>query len=180
MSLNIDTLISDVVNLSKDKAKYNLKIKEVIRIPPEIVEIVNKFDYKVIQNDSSPRVTIKVDFGSYQKDDFKVSYIYFLHFSKFCNIYTDTFYYKVMNLDPDKLEPAFENDSYEPLTKTQYIFHKQIKDKMDLLSFKSIKYEDLIKPVMNLNFVNESFKFFGPVPNVEMILFNDFFDIVVD
>ncbi len=172
--------IEEVLTLINNVSLFRQKVKETFVLPAEIERLLNQygFDFELFQQEDNPQVWLIVSMGEYKQNDFFIKYEYHLFFSKLGKFCKDHFKYKITNCDPNRaIGKHIEGVYYFPMTKIQYEFYELLKSQLEVLSLTLLTNREL-EEVLLMDFIDDSMSFFNEQPNVDLLLFNDLFDLL--
>lgn len=183
MKKEVAAYIDTIIKLSKNTIEYRNLASWEFRLPDAMEIVLKKYGYiyRISQHLNDPKVTVIIDLGKYINGNFSIKYNMQIHFSKFAGVFWSFFQFEIKNMDEDNITGGLiVSDAYEPLTITQYNFYSELTSVLTKANFFQLYYRDITEVICGLDFRVPEMKFFGEQPNVQLLLFHDFFDLLDD
>tara|TARA_R110000737_G_scaffold314924_1_gene324809 strand:- start:455 stop:1009 length:555 start_codon:yes stop_codon:yes gene_type:complete len=178
---DINSIVENIKLLTEDTKEFLLKVKSKYVIDDLILKLLKNHDlkYSISESENHPLVKVNVDMGSFEKGIFKINYNFMILFSKLLTKVThDYFTFEVVNRDPNRISSVLSNDSYHPLTQNQFKFFEEYKLVAKKIEYVRLSRRDLEFVVCSETHNFKGLHFFGDQPTLEMLVFNDFFNLI--
>ncbi len=177
MRVAVKELVEQVFHLSEDKEEYIKKVNQKMPLSDKIKSLLERYGYEYSYHDydNSVRTYLSVKLESYSEGQYSVEYSFWLEFSKISKVRKDLFQFEIVDRNPDNMTgDVLYGDDSEPLTKKQFNFYRELNSILDV-DTEHLDYRDLHEVLCEQKFAEPAMKFFTEQPNVDLLLFHDFF-----
>lgn len=173
----VKKLVEQVFHLSENKEEYIKKVNEKMPLSDKIKSLLERYGYEYSYHDydNSVRTYLSVKLESYCEGVYSIEYSFWIEFSKISKVRKDLFQFEIVDRNPDNMTgDVLYGDDSEPLTKKQFNFYRELNSILDV-DTEHLDYRDLHEVLCEQGFVEPAMKFFNEQPNVDTLLFHDFF-----
>jgi hypothetical protein len=120
-----------------------------------------------------------IHFEDYKQGEFEISYTTIIKVSKVAPLFYVLHKFAIENKDEDKMTPILRNADNQPYTKKQYALHDKISAVLAQKGYTELSYADMEETVEGFK-MPEGVTIFGHNVTVELLLFEDLYDICGD
>jgi hypothetical protein len=179
--MNTETIVKYMLSLAEDKAEYRQRVERDFIVHKELLSWLKseEISFQIIESKKNPEVRLIIFCDSYNHNDFNAKYNYVLYFSKFMTLYKDEIQFIIKN--PDKgnyVGESFIGEESMPLTSKQERIISKVKEYLASSGFTYLFYRDYSTVICDLNYVVPEMNLYGNQPTINVLLFNDFFDLI--
>ena len=179
--LEIVSKAIDQFYIKKDHSYFKACCEKQLQLFDELRKYIELHKLRLVEGGDKNFVSRDwyIYFEDYKQGDFEVSYSTILKVSKVAPLFYVLHRFSIENTDEDRMTPMLRNTDNQPYTKKQYALHEKITAVLTKKGYTELSYADMEETVAGFK-MPEDVTIFGHNVTVELLLFEDLYDICGD